>query len=1107
MAMTNHERVGKGMNHLRDGLKPFVERELQASLRSDWVNRARQALVKNMDWRQNDDQFLNDVQGSLVLMWEFWNDVFRNTLGHTERSLVSELRTTRNAWAHQQSFSSDDAYRALDSMHRLLTAVSAKDEAREVDKLRQELLRQKFEEQARSERRKAAAVPLEGQPTQGLRSWREVVTPHPDVASGRYQEAEFAADLAAVYDKASTAGHEYRDPVEFFARTYLTNGLQYLLKNSLLRISQNGGDPVVELHTNFGGGKTHAMLALYHLFSGTLATKLAGVDGLLNELGMTELPTQVKRAVLVGTALSPSQPVKYKDGLQAHTLWGVMALQLGGAEGYKLVEQSDLQGTAPGSSVLRELLERFSPCLILIDEWVSFVRQLYQKVDIPAGSFEANLSFAQSLTEAVKQVPGALVVASLPASDNEVGGEGGREALNRLRNVFGRVESAWRPATAEEGFEIVRRRLFQPLREPQKFVARDNVVNAFAEFYREQSAEFPKVCAEADYKRRMTAAYPIHPELFDRLYEGWSTIDKFQRTRGVLRFMAQVISQLWDRNDGGLLIMPSSIPLDSGGLSSELNKYLDDHWEPIISKDIDGPSSLPLDLDRENPNLGRYSACRRVARTIFMGSAPTVKTRPGIEEKNIKLGCAQPGEAVAIFGDALRRLYDRATHLYQDRNLYWYSTQPSVARLAYDRASQIELVEVWNTLKARLRQDRSRGELAGVHITPDSSGDVPDEAEARLVILRPEFTHTNKQANSPAVTEALHILKQRGTAPRLNQNMLVFLAPDQTQLSQLEESIRQVMAWDSIAKEQDALNLDTFQRNQAQARLAQAHEAVKIRIPETFVWLLVPTQEDPRDARSLVLESFRLSGPDSLAVKVSRKLLNDELLITGFSAVRLQMDMQKFNLWQGKPHLNLKQLWEYFARYPYLPRLRNGETLRKAVQDGVTTAVWVDCFAYASAWDEAKQRYVGLVAGRPGEILQDNTAVLVQPAVAQAQIELESKPLPISGIEEIPPVYPDITRPGPVVAVPPLPTPNPQKEEGKRFYGTIELNPLNIGRDIGPIIEAVIRHLVSQPDAKVTICLDIEAKLPHGASEQLVRTVKENSKTLKFKNAEFDDLS
>jgi len=617
MSMTNSERVGKALEQLRGGLTPYVQREMEAVHGCDWTQRAIDALG-NIGEHAEDLHL--DAHALLLIIWNQWHEVFRNTLGHVERSLVSELREVRNKWAHQEAFSTDDTYRALDSAARLLKAISA-EQARDANEMKQELLRIRFQEQARRQARRAAVAPTEGQPAAGLRPWREVITPHPDVASGRYQQAEFAADLAQVHR--GEGSPEYRDPQEFYERTFLTEGLRHLLRTALLRLSGEGGDPIVELQTNFGGGKTHSMLALYHLFSGVTATDLLDIDKVLSEAGVSNVP-RAQRAVLVGTALSAGQPSVKPEGVTVRTLWGELAWQLGGAESFSLVAEADERGISPGSDILRELFARHAPVMILIDEWVRYVGQTYGKTDIPGGSFDANISFAQALSEAVRQSPRTLLVASIPASDIEMGGEGGREALARLKNIFKRMAAAWRPASTEEGFEIVRRRLFLPLGDQTAFRERDAVATAFGQMYRQQSAEFPVNCREREYERRIQAAYPIHPELFDRLYEVWSTLERFQRTRGVLRLMAAVIHELWERNDSSLLIMPATIPTDAPPVQHELTQYLEDQWTPVIETDIDGPQSLPLRLDRENANLGRYSACRRVARTIYMGSAPSL---------------------------------------------------------------------------------------------------------------------------------------------------------------------------------------------------------------------------------------------------------------------------------------------------------------------------------------------------------------------------------------------------------------------------------------------------------------------------------------------------
>jgi predicted AAA+ superfamily ATPase len=1102
MSISNHERVGKAMESLRAGLAPVVEREVHAAVGAGTV---RMDAIR----RFAEDPMLSkkpiekwDVAGLLKLMWETWNDVFAKTLGRAERSLVSELRDWRNKWAHQEAFSSDDADRALDSMNRLLTSVSAP-EADDVAKMKLELRRLVFDEQVRGEKRKTAGAAIESAGGTNLKPWREVVTPHKDVASGRYQQAEFAADLWQVH--LGEGSDEYRHPVEFFRRTYLTESLKRLLVNAANRLGGWGGDPVVQLQTNFGGGKTHSMLALYHLFSGRPPSELPGADVVLQDAGLAELP-RAKRVVLVGNKISPGNPVKKDDGTVVRTLWGELAWQLGGKKAFARVKADDEKATSPGDA-LRELFNEYGPCLVMIDEWVAYARQLHDQSDLPGGGFETQFSFAQVLTESARASKNCLLVISLPASDTsgsphalgddvEVGGERGRAALDRLRNVIGRMETAWRPASAEEGFEIVRRRLFDPLADPALFKDRDFVARQFADLYRTQHQEFPPEAREPGYEDRIKAAYPIHPEVFDRLYGDWSTLVKFQRTRGVLRLMAAVIHSLWEKGDRNPVILPANIPIDDDRVQFELTRYLSDNWTPILEKDVDGPSSLPIRIDGEVPNLGKASACRRVARTIYLGSAPTTAAaNRGIEDRRVKLGCVMPGESPAIFGDALRRLASAATYLYQDGPRYWYSTQPTVTKLAEDRAALLmrEQDKVTAEIETRVRLDiRRAGDFARVQAFPATSADVPDDLEARLVVLSIDHPYA-KEPDSLAEVEARKVLATRGNAPRLFQNTLIFLAADKARLQDLEEAARRYLAWKSIVEERELLNLDPHQARQAETQLKSADDAVTARLPETFQWMLVPTQDSPQAAATLA--AMRLTGTDPLAVRASRKLKNDERLIVEFAPTMLRKAMDDVPLWRGESlHIAIKQLVEDFSKYLYLPRLRSPEVLLEAAQEGVSRLTWrSETFAIADSWDERKGAYLGLRAGQTVRVSADSTAMLVKPEAALRQLEAD----------QAPPVEPGEGDPARRTSSEP-PRETPPSLLMRRFHGSVALDPERLGRDAGRIAEEIVQHLTTLPGATVRVTLELDAHVPNGAPDTTVRIVTENARTLKFTSHGFE---
>lgn len=1119
MAITNHERVGKGMELLQAGLQPFLERELTDAYGEKWREKARQTLS---DTKLQIGAKGIDVAALLVLMDREWRDLFSARLGKAHRAIVNELITFRNSWAHQEVFSNDDTDRALDSVTRLLRAVGAAKEADTADEIKHELRRASFDQKVSNERRKEAYQPIEGAAPAGLQPWRKVVTPHPDVANGNYQEAEFAADLWQVFKGHAT--NEYSDPREFFRRTFLTAGLRELIISAIRRWRKEaGGNPVVELQTTFGGGKTHSMLALYHLASGTPAKELAGMDSVVAELAGGP-PQSIKRAVLVGNQLTPGQGDRKAEGIEVRTLWGELAWQLGGKKAYEKVRQADETATNPGDAI-GTVIRDAAPCLILIDEWVAYARQLMDDRKLPAGDFETQFTFAQTLSEQVKSIPGALLVVSIPASttgdgvsptegvsDEEVGGSRGREAVARLRNVFQRIASQWRPANAEESYEIVRRRLFEPIKEKDGFTQRDLVVRAFSDHYAKHPGDFPPECRESDYVRKMQLAYPVHPEIFERLYQDWSGLVRFQRTRGVLRLMAAVIHHLWESGDQGLLILPAHVPVAAQKIEGELTRYLPSGWTTVIEKDVDGPDATPRKLDAEKPNLGRISATRRVARTLFIGSAPMADaSNRGIEDRRIKLGCALPGESPAIFGDALRYLAQAATYLYQDSARYWYATQPTVAKLAADRAEELKrhrdkvLEEIKERIRDELRDEKKRGEFERIHAFPITGSDVPDEHATGLVILGPE-TEWSKDANAPAMKAAQAILESRGNTPRLYRNAIVFLAPERARLEELEQAARNFLAWKSILVDAEgdrpSLNLDNFQRSQAAAQRKTADQTVQSRIAETFNMALVPVQENPK--ADITWSAIRVSGNDALAVRVWKKLKNDELLVAALGATILRKHLDAVPLWRGD-HVAIKQVVEDFARYTYLPRVAGPDVLVQAIRDGVASLTWqTDTFAYAESHDETAKRYRGLRCGQMINVGAEDSGLLVKPGVARQQIDTETKPPPPT------------SGPGPAENSgktggngdssrdsdddqPPPPVPS-----SRRYHGTVRLDTTRVGRDASRIADEVIAHLAGQLGADVTVTLEIEAKLPNGVTDQLARVVTENSRTLKFTSHGFE---
>ncbi|MGB0694295.1 MAG: DUF499 domain-containing protein [Rhodospirillaceae bacterium] len=1093
MAKSARQTVFEGMELLPDALTPFVERRLQTGLQGHWQIEAAQRLKLRpsangkVSW---------DQAALLKAMIQFWREAFAPVLGFSERSYVGELLDVRNRLSHNETFSYDDAERALDSMRRLMEAISSGETASQLGKMRDTILRTKYRELARNEeRKKSQATSITIETVAGLLPWREVVEPHPDVATGEFQQAEFAADLAKVHN--GTAPSEYRDAREFFARTYLTDGLATLLVSATKRLADVGGDPVVELQTNFGGGKTHSMLALYHMAGEQKAGDLPGLDQLLRE-NRLEVAERISRAVLVGTSRGPQDVIEIQGGPTIRTTWGEMAWQLGGKEAYSMVAENDASGIAPGSNLLEAVFRKCAPCLILIDEWVAYLRQIYKVEGLPSGSFDANLSFVQALTEAVKASPQTLLVASLPASQIEVGGEGGQEALARLKQTFSRVESSWRPASQEESYEIVRRRLFKEV-EGDRFQHRDNTLKQFVKLYRENPSDFPQGCADEDYRRKLEKAYPIHPDLFDQLYQSWGALEKFQRTRGVLRLMAQVIHELWMQGDPSVMIMPGSVAISTARVEPELLHYLPVSWQSIIAADVDGSNATPFRIDQSAPTLNRYSATRRVARAVFMGTAPQSSSQQnkGLDDKQINLGVVQPGERPATFSDALRRLANQAKYMHSDLGRYWYSTDPSLNRLASDRAAQLEGalvdVEIDKALAAYINGIGDRGHFDAIQVAPGTSADIPDEpGGVRAVVFGIAHPH-NGRDGSDAQVEAKDVLLQRGSTPRVYRNMLVFIAPDAKQLGNVNEAMRASMAWSGIVREAESgrLDLKTSDVALAKAKLDEAKATLKTRLKEAWCYLLYPYQESAQS--DVGWSSSRIAAQDGLLARASKKLISDEGLFPELGAERFNRELTKY-IWNAQKHLFLKDLWEYLNRYIYLPRVKDRTVLIKTVQSGVGGMLHGP-FGYAQAWDEASLSYRGLALQQSdkAQVVIDDASVIVKPEVAQdaySKLKDQTGTIKKDNGEHTPQGAPGETAP--------IPSTKPEEKVPTRFSGTVMISAERPAREIHQVVEAIVEQLTVLPGSDVSIKLEIDADIPNGLDRSKVRTLIENANTLGF---------
>jgi predicted AAA+ superfamily ATPase len=936
-----------------------------------------------------------------------------------------------------------------------------------------------------------------------LKPWREIAVPHADVHKGTFVQAEFAADISRV--KAGTAGEEYQNPELFFRRTFITEGMGALLGSVVRRLTGAGGDPVIQLQTAFGGGKTHTMLAVMHMVSGMGADHLKGVPEVLQTAGIDSLP-ETRVVVIDGNQSSPGQARKV-EGAAIHTLWGELAWQLGGTDAYARVAESDQAGTSPGKNVLADLIEAHSPCVILIDELVAYVRQFEPSKTYTGGSYDSNLSFVQALTEAMKAAPRAVLLASLPESEREAG-ERGVHVLKTLEHYFGRVQAIWKPVSPEEAFEIVRRRLFSEFTDSS---AADDVCRAFAHCYVEHKDSLPGVTQQARYYERLRKAYPIHPELFERLYEDWSSLPNFQRTRGVLKLMARVIHRLWQDNNKDLLLMPGSLPLYDTEVHGELTSYLGPGWDPVIDHDIDGTDSEAATLETQEARFGAVQACRRVTRSIFLGSAPgsVNEGARGLDTSRVVLGCLQPDQQPHVFRDALGRLETRLTYLNKSQDRWWFDVRPNLRREMEDRKRRSSAQDVHDEIRAAVRRVMGTCSLS-VHVFAPSA-DIADDWALHLAVLPVEAVWT-RDGRNPARDAAAAIVRSRGDQPRQKQNRLLFLAPDVDQIMHLKDTARALMAWRSIESDVRELRitLDNLQQRQATQYREQTQEALYRGVRETFKWLLSPSQMVKRDGSlgAVEWEAFALNpAAPGLGREVDRVLKENELIIEQWAPIHLANLLKRWFWKNDRPDVPAVDVWQKMCQYLYLPRLVSSTVMQQTIGEGARSREY---FAIATARDD--DRYVGFSFGHGVAIYMD-AALLIDPAHAvayEARVNAAATEADGGG------VVPSIATKG-AGGVSDTPgcradaNASSASEHGStqaarltHYFATVELDPVRAAVQFSKIQNELIGLFNGQPTAQVTIKVDIEASDDKGFDETTVRAAKENGKVLGVKNSGFD---
>lgn len=798
-----------------------------------------------------------------------------------------------------------------------------------------------------------------------MKPWHEVIVPHRDIREGRFDESVFAADLSDVV--AGRGPLEYRDAQLFSRQTYLTAGLKQLLQVVLNRLSGKGdGQAVIQIQTPFGGGKTHSLIALYH------AVRNWGNEDFGIDFPQPTTP-HPQVVTFVGTAADP---------LYGKTPWGAIADQLGA---YHLLREHDERRLAPGKDLLHQVVGT-GPLLVLMDEVAEYV--------VKARDFaDQVMAFLQELTETVKVLRRCVLVATLPSSvpyDEE-----GERALHQLQQIFGRVEAVYTPVEGEEIYEVVRRRLFEPLDESAKREAQ-RTAEAFWEMYQRLGEDVPSEVRGPAYRERMARSYPFHPELIDLLQERWITYPTFQRTRGVLRLLAEVVADSYRQKGSSPLILPAQVPLENSTIRRELLKHIGNQYEGVISADIAGPNAKAPQIDHDmGSEYARFKVASGLATAIFFGSFSAGERR-GMGIQRLRLSVLRDDLPSAIAGDALRRLEDSLWYLHEEGGIYAFSLQPNLNRVRIEREEAVRGEDIEQETRKQLEQCSGR-ELR-VTLWPSIPSDVPDNPELKLCILHPD---RNRQAPD---TEAMvqELLTKSGLTYRVYQNTLLVLVADRNEVGMLRQRVKRWLALRAIQQDSRLMQqLSEENKARLDSQIRDIGSDIPFRLLTAYRHLAKCGHEGV-EWQDLGLPTTGERG--SLAKRVVEFLRSRELLLDQIAPHILL----RLTLPEGEKERAVREVVEAFWRYPHLPMLQNETVVHNAIVRGVREGT----FGVRVGDREYFREEV------PLSLLQDDAVLVREP---QPQVREQGPTETVGtgvGVQE-PPVSPSGSEPGQIIMPPP----------------------------------------------------------------------------------------
>ena len=1099
MSQNNYDSLGQGLKLYTDAMRRLVKERLIDAFPNDWWEQGvlptlSKHQLRNItrdaenDPTRNKVDFLDPAHFVPIVTRNF-DRTFGDVFGNYKRTQawLRRAELARNDSAHPRSgdMLADDVATALYDIVQLLSTAKLP-EAEQVEAIRKQVVGiSRAPGQADAARAQVEKV----QPASSgaLPYWWQVCTPWEGFRDPAYiDESLFAATLGGVF--AGSAREEYLDPERFLSHTYFTENLRQMVRDVASRMNGGQGPAVTEVQTPFGGGKTHALLTLYHLINDP-ETALAS-PGVREALGDFQIPSDARVLVFDGQEAG-AEPATKEDGTSVMTLWGELAHQVS-TKAYFTVMESDGRGEAPGNAAFRQVLEEASPCLILLDELVSYLVKLrYSSVRRTQNMYRQTVQFLQETLQLASNVPGTCVLLSLPKSRREFGGLDPEQLqrelsiLDDLQPRADRVVSKRTPVNDEEIYLLMSRRLFEPI----DTAVAERVAQAYRQVYEKTPGLYDPVATTQEYFEQQRMAYPLHPELIDVLYKKWSTAPDFPRTRATLQLLASVVADQWANKREAQTIQSSHVDLERERIRTRIVSAAGSGggYDSVVAADIvGGDAHADMQDEGRGGEYARYRLARGVATTLLMHSFGG-RERAGATEQELRIGTVAPNIGPEYVTEILTSLEESLWYVHREGDALRFQTRPNIYRVIAQTAEG----QPASTVAERLRDeiDSVIGEAMGFRVLAWAGvdGQVPDNPEPSIAVLPPQFAGMAVDGGGkPDNEERVRQLWDRvGGGLRQWRNSLVLVAPDQELWARAEEAVRQVLAYEGVMESagRKSINLSSIELRDLKDRSKGKRDSLRTSVATAYRWVFY-SEEDGLASASLPVPA---TAGERIATRVVQRLSDQDY---GAPKVLPKMGAVYFNskvaphLWKDRSEpLDLSEALRRFPQWTFLPILPNREdALRACIREGVSQKLWA-----VAIGDTKTSSYQQLIEA-PDYLdkfgtLFDGSASLVEGALLQLIREELHPTVGTSTDGEEDPGTDDQAPPKEIPEPPPIPPP------AKRL-ARVRLNVQDLAvaktNNLQPYLFKVLQEQDAGAEVTVTIDVSSDAGIPQDILEQRI---------------------